>query len=115
LIDNQLRFARTIRSIDPVGFAGGVITHPFPMALLAVLLGAGERGVEVAIFALAGRLGLCWCVGQRWGVRLESPWLIPVRDILAFALHVAAFFGASVMWRGRRYRVSRGMLLPNPE
>jgi ceramide glucosyltransferase len=115
LIDNQLRFARTIRSIDPVGFAGGVITHPFPIALLAVLLGAGERGVEVAIVALAGRLGLYWCVGQRWGVRLESPWLMPVRDVLAFALHVAAFFGASVVWRGRRYRVSRGMLLPNPE
>jgi ceramide glucosyltransferase len=34
-------------------------------------------------------------------------WLIPVRDLLSFAVFVAAHFGARVEWRGNRLRVGR--------
>jgi ceramide glucosyltransferase len=114
LVVNQLRYGRTIRSINPAGFVGGIITQPFAAALLAALLGAGQRAVEIGIFALAGRFVLCWCVEQRFGVRSGSYWLIPVRDIMAFAVYVASFFGARVTWRGQRYRVSNGTLVPDP-
>ena len=36
----QLRVARTIKFIDPIGYAGSVIVHPLALALLGMLLGA---------------------------------------------------------------------------
>jgi hypothetical protein len=33
---------------------------------------------------------------------------------MAFAVYVASFFGARVTWRGQRYRVSNGTLVPDP-
>src|SRR5712692_5496329 len=39
LCSHELRWGRTIRSIDPVGYFSSIITHPFPLALLAALLG----------------------------------------------------------------------------
>jgi ceramide glucosyltransferase len=40
LIRHQIRVARTIKSIDPIGYAGTIITHPWPLALLALILGS---------------------------------------------------------------------------
>ena len=36
---HQIRVARTIRSIDPIGYAGTILTHPLPLALLGMLSG----------------------------------------------------------------------------
>ena len=33
----ELRWARTIKSIDPRGYAGSILGHPLPLALLAAL------------------------------------------------------------------------------
>ncbi|HEX5500055.1 MAG TPA: bacteriohopanetetrol glucosamine biosynthesis glycosyltransferase HpnI, partial [Thermomicrobiales bacterium] len=37
LLLNQMRYARTIKMIDPVGYAGSVVTHPAALALIALL------------------------------------------------------------------------------
>src|SRR5580704_1573810 len=39
LWQHEVRWGRTIRSIDPVGYAGSVLTHAFPLALIAALTG----------------------------------------------------------------------------
>jgi ceramide glucosyltransferase len=39
------------------------------------------------------------------GVRRHRRWLGPLRDLLAFAVHVASFFVDEVTWRDRRYKV----------
>jgi ceramide glucosyltransferase len=107
----QLRNARTIGSIDPLGHLGAVITHPFGLAVLAILLGAGQPAFALAGLALAGRMTLCGCVTRRFGVR-ASYWLLPLHDLAAFAIYLLSFFGGTVMWRGQRYRVqSDGTLL----
>ena len=36
------------------------------------------------------------------GARL---WLIPLQDLLSFAFWIAGFFGNTIVWRGRRYRL----------
>ncbi|WP_287091326.1 bacteriohopanetetrol glucosamine biosynthesis glycosyltransferase HpnI, partial [Methylobacterium sp.] len=39
---HELRWNRTIRTVDPAGYAGSIVTHAFPLALLGALLpGAG--------------------------------------------------------------------------
>jgi len=35
-------------------------------------------------------------------------WLIPVRDLLSFAVFIAGFAGRNVSWKGRRFRVLAG-------
>jgi ceramide glucosyltransferase len=107
----QLRNARTISSIDPLGHLGAVITHPFALAVVAILLGAGQPAVALAGLALAGRMTLSRCVMRRFGVH-SSYWLLPLHDIAVFAVYVASFFGGTVIWRGQRYQVqSDGTLL----
>lgn len=109
--DYQLRNARTVASIDPVGYLGSVIIHPFALTVPAILLGAGEPAVAVASLALASRYALGYCMQRRFGLRTNY-WLLPLHDLAAFAVYVTSFFGGTVMWRGNRYRVhSDGTLL----
>lgn len=111
LLARQMRFARTIRSIDPIGFAGSIITHPFPLALLAGLLG-GFGWPFPAVLALACRLMACMSVEKAFGLPRQHYWLIPVQDVVSFMVYVLSFFGATVDWRGHRYRLlSNGSLV----
>ncbi|MGH6672278.1 MAG: bacteriohopanetetrol glucosamine biosynthesis glycosyltransferase HpnI [Xanthobacteraceae bacterium] len=105
LMLHQIRIARTIKNIDPIGYAGTVITHPWPLALLGMLSG-GTAAALVAVAALASRIALCRCVERRFGLPREKYWLIPLQDLIAFAVYVASFFGATVHWRGAEYRVA---------
>ncbi|MGB9609995.1 MAG: ceramide glucosyltransferase, partial [Bryobacteraceae bacterium] len=60
-------------------------------------------GVTVLLRALAA-----WSVSQ---LALRDPlcrrrWhLIPLQDLLSFAFWLAGFFGNTIEWRGRRYRL----------
>ena len=51
---HELRWALTIRTIDPLGYLGWTVTHAFPLALIALGLGGGWP----AIVARLGGLGL---------------------------------------------------------
>jgi ceramide glucosyltransferase len=105
LMRHQIRVARTIKNIDPIGYAGTIITHPWPLALLGMLSGSTAAAL-VAVAALASRVALCRCVERRFGLRRENAWLIPLQDIFAFAVYVTSYFGATVHWRGADYRVA---------
>ena len=106
LFRHQMRVARTIRSIDPVAYAGTFVTHPWPFAVLA-LLGGDSAAIMVAIAVLVARVTLCRCVEWRFELPRQNYWLIPVHDLIAFAVYVTSFFGATVHWRGANYRVAR--------
>jgi ceramide glucosyltransferase len=105
LVRHQLRVARTIKAIDPIGYAGSIITHPLPLALLGMLSGSAHAAL-VAGAALASRMALCRCVERRFDLPREKFWLIPLQDLIAFCVYVASFFGATVYWRGAEYRVA---------
>jgi ceramide glucosyltransferase len=105
LFRHQMRVARTIKSIDPVAYAGTIVTHPWPFGLLA-LLGGDPAAITVAIAVLVARVTLCRCVEWRFGLPRQNYWLIPVHDLIAFAVYVTSFFGATVHWRGADYRVA---------
>lgn len=104
-IRHQIRVARTVKTIDPIGYAGTILTHPFPLALLGMFSG-GTAAALLAVAAIASRVALCRCVERRFGLPREKYWLIPLQDILAFGVYVASYFGATVHWRGADYRVA---------
>jgi ceramide glucosyltransferase len=102
---HELRWARTIRSIDPVGYLGSIITHPFPLALLAALTGSGGA-VALAGVAVLCRVTLLKCIERRFSLERQAYWLVPIRDLISFAIFVWSFFGTNVSWNGQTYRVS---------
>jgi ceramide glucosyltransferase len=105
LFARELRAARTVRSIAPVGYAGAFLTHPFPLALGGALVG-GEYALAVAAAALACRFALCICAERAFRLPRQPYWLIPSRDLLSFGVYIWSFFGMRVQWRGLRYRVA---------
>jgi len=105
LIRQQTRVARTIKSIDPIAYAGTIVTHPWPLALLAMLSG-DPAAILVATAVLLSRVTLCRCVEWRFDLPRQNYWLIPLQDVIAFGIYVTSFFGARVHWRGADYRVT---------
>ena len=111
---HELRWARTVRAVSPLGYAGLSLTHPLPFALLAGWLsGSGAVGAVIIAAAIACRLVLQVQVDHTLRVRLNRWWLGPMRDLLSFMVYVAGFFVSVVIWRGARYKVSGdGILMP---
>jgi len=102
---HEVRWARTIRSVDPAGYAGSAVTHALPLALLGALAG-GSGGLVVAAAALACRIALCVRIERAFGLRSHPYWLVPVRDALSFVVFAFSLFGAAVSWKGGEYRVT---------
>jgi ceramide glucosyltransferase len=102
--ERQMRSARTIRSIDPVGYVGTIFMHPFTLALLAALVGMPHPALMVAT-AVTSRLVLCSCVERAFGLPRQQHWLVPVHDLISFMIFVTSFLGSAVVWRGHSYRV----------
>jgi ceramide glucosyltransferase len=114
LLAHELRWARTIRLVDPIGYAGSIITHPLPFALAALPL-SGFSAIAWMILAvtLACRLFVPIQVERLPGGGKSSLWLSPLRDLLSFAVFVASYMPGTVNWRGRRYSVgSDGTVTP---
>lgn len=105
LFTHELRWSRTIRSVDTLGFAGLVVTHALPLALLGMLLGGMTPAVAVVGVALACRLLLQRELDRAFHLRDGLYWMGPVRDVVSFAVFVASFFGRGVEWGGSRYGV----------
>ncbi len=103
LFYHELRWARTIRSVDPLGYAGLAITHAVPLALLGLLLGGITPSAIVGIAAIACRFALQSELDRDFHLRNDAFWLGPLRDILSFVIFVLSFFGRSVEWSGHRY------------
>jgi ceramide glucosyltransferase len=112
LFAHELRWAVTVRGVDPAGFAGSVVTYPLPFALAGVLLTQAAPG---ALAMLAG-VTICRLWMMRQVEKVAEPvagawWLMPARDILSLIVFVGSFFVRVVRWRGAKFRVdARGDL-----
>jgi ceramide glucosyltransferase len=103
---HELRWARTIRLLNPGGYAGSLITYVTPLALIgAALTGFSPSAMATLVVLAAVRLALAAMSCLEMGADLGALWLFPLRDVLAFAVFLAAFFGDGVEWRGARLRV----------
>jgi ceramide glucosyltransferase len=103
LLLHEIRWARTIRAVDPLGYAGLAITHAFPLALLGVMLGGLTPAAGLVPAALICRFALHAELRRRFLLRDAYFWLGPIRDVLSFVVFVASFFCRRLEWRGRRY------------
>lgn len=104
-----LRWKRTMRRARGVAFLGAGLTYPVFWGLVLALLGPGVvwgwgvfAGVVLLRVVLAvrlqGVLGL-----PEWG---RSWWMLPFLDVVEGLTFVWAYFGNTVYWAGRRYRLT---------
>ena len=108
LVAHELRWARTIRTIDPRGHWGSFVTHALPLGLIGASL-AGFTPTVIAGFTtiLAARLFLKARIDHIVGLKAGPAWALPLRDVLSFALFLGSLSGSAVRWRGARLRVGR--------
>jgi ceramide glucosyltransferase len=106
LFRHELRWTRTIRMVDSLGHLGSVVTLGFPIALIAaVFLGFNWASLMVMLVTLGSRLFLKRRIDDIFGTHAGPFWLLPLRDVLSFAVFVMSRFGETVYWRGSRFQV----------
>ncbi|ASG23769.1 bacteriohopanetetrol glucosamine biosynthesis glycosyltransferase HpnI [Nitrospirillum viridazoti] len=113
VLAHELRWARTIRGLDPGGYAGSIVTHPVPLALIgAIFAGWHAWSLLLLGLAVAARLVLQVTIDARI-TRSRPRWPGLIRDVLSFLVFVASFGIRRVSWRGQRFSVkSDGTMVP---
>jgi ceramide glucosyltransferase len=112
LIAHELRWSRTIRRVDPLGHLGSVLVHPLAFALLAVMLsGVAAWSLQLVIATVVARLALELLSDRVLRQAHRDLWLLPLWDIVSFAIFVASFWSSRVTWRGFHFEVDSDGLL----
>ena len=112
MLRHELRWARTVRTVEPLGHAFSFLMYGIPLALFgAAMIDAtiDWGALELAIIAvpILLRLWMHFTVCKKLGVPSGggSIWLVPVRDVLSFLVWAASFFGRDIDWKGRHFTV----------
>jgi ceramide glucosyltransferase len=100
---HRLRWVRSTRRSRPVGYVGQLFTMATPVALLSCAI--APRLWLAALVAMVMRAAAAHVVSMRVLHARTNLALLPIEDLLGFCFWIAGFFGNTVTWRGRRYRV----------
>lgn len=104
LIRHELRWNRTIRSINLSGHIGSGAIHALPLAFIAaVLLDFGPVSLGVLAAAFVARAALKLRIDNLVGATAGPLWLLPLRDTISFVVFLGSLFGSSIHWRGERF------------
>jgi len=101
LFRHELRWARTIRAMAPVGFVLSAVQFPIFWGLLTLAMALGQAwayallGLACVARVVSGRL-----IERALGAVPTPVWLVPARDVLSMVVMAAAFMGQQVAWRG---------------
>lgn len=114
--EHRLRWNRSTRRSRPAGYVGQLFTMPLPIALLVCV--TSPAWWAVLPVTLLVRTLAAYTVSARV-LRARINWLLlPIEDLVGFGFWLAGFFGNTISWRGRRYRLfsdGRFELIPSPK
>jgi ceramide glucosyltransferase len=115
---HQIRWMKSTRFSRPLGHLGTALTFSVPFGFLACLTGIAMHrpifGLSLLAYSVVNRMILAALVGSQAVQERHLPrtiLLYPVRDFLGFCCWAASYLGSTILWRGRRYRLSRGGLM----
>jgi len=105
---HRLRWNRSTRRSRPLGYIGQFFTNPLPLFLAVWPL----TGFELGFLGAAIMLRFTVAFAARNGVlnddfRPRDFYQLPLQDFLSFGFWIAGFFGNTIHWRGRAYRLNR--------
>ena len=101
LFGHELRWARTIRALEPLTYATSLLQYPVFWALMTIaaanhrLWALGFAGVVWAVRAMEAR-----AMARLLERGAFSGWLIPLRELFSIVVLLASYLGNRVMWRG---------------
>jgi len=102
-VAHRLRWTRSTRRSRPAGYVGQLFTMPFPLALLVCAFSPGWWPVLPATLMVRA---LAAYAASHQVLRARMNWLLlPIEDVVGFCFWIAGFFGNTISWRGRRYRL----------
>jgi ceramide glucosyltransferase len=109
--EHQARWARTVRLCRPASYVGLLFTHGLPWAIAGAIASRSAAGVLLFMAGYAVlRLVVAGTVGV-WGLRDETArrkwWMLPLRDVLQFAVWVGSFFSDQITWGNAQFELSR--------
>ena len=108
VVRRELRWARTIFTVDSVGYVGSGVTHALPWSLIgAVLRGFDAWGMAAVLTALACRLFLKFRLSREFELPYPNYALTVARDMLSFAVYLGCFWSTRISWRGQVFTVRR--------
>ena len=100
---HRLRWARSTRRSRPAGYMGQLFTMPLPLALLVCAF--APSWWPVLPVTLVIRSISAYTISRRV-LRTRLNWFfLPIEDVIGFCFWLAGFFGNTISWRGRRYRL----------
>lgn len=133
---HQLRWARTIRVSQPAPYFFSVLSNAGFWAMVWMLFGIATTTASfhsVGDNAFVGHIapGIGFTVGigltvlRLWiasnlqyrltrASNAEHFWLVPIKDLLQFAIWLCAFAGSTIEWRGQKFRLRRDGTLVKP-
>lgn len=111
-IQRQIRWARGKRVSRPWGYLGLILTYGIIASLLFLIATQGSiLGWSVLGITWCMRLIMAWASGVR-SLKDEAAsqliWLVPLCDLLSFAVWCYSFFGNTVEWRDRSLLLTKG-------
>ena len=102
-VAHRLRWTRSTRRSRPAGYVGQLFTLPLPLALL--MCAFSPRWWPALPATVAVRVIAAYVVSRKV-LKAQINWLLlPIEDLMGFCFWVAGFFGNTISWRGRKYRL----------
>ncbi|MCL4523750.1 MAG: bacteriohopanetetrol glucosamine biosynthesis glycosyltransferase HpnI [Acidobacteria bacterium] len=120
---HQLRWSLALRASAPWGYVGMIFTQGLPWAIAAAATTWCDEGFPFGALLAAAYLGsyfmvrvaLAWEVGVsgfRDPLVRRNWWRTPQRDLLWFVVWLVGLFKRRLIWRGSRFVLRRGRLVP---
>ncbi len=113
LVRHELRWLRTIRAVQPVGYCFYFITFGTPVAALGAVLAGGTAPAAAMLAATVLARVALHVLMRKPGSTVFQVAVLPLRDTLSLGLWAWSFAIRQVHWREHRYHVTRdGSVLP---
>ncbi|MGC1783394.1 MAG: bacteriohopanetetrol glucosamine biosynthesis glycosyltransferase HpnI [Acidobacteriaceae bacterium] len=115
---HQLRWARAVRDSRPLGYFGLLITFGLPWAIANFIASAASLdSIALLSVMLCVRVAMALSVGVGvlgdWETQ-RNLWLLPLRDVIALGIWFWSFADDHILWRGQRFLLRKGKLIPTP-
>jgi ceramide glucosyltransferase len=107
LLQHELRWLRTIRTVQPCGYALAGITFGLPAAIIGSVLAGGSAATLAMVAVTAGVRLMINSEPRKSRSPVAQLWLVALNDLLGFALWCWSFTTRRVHWRQAYYRVAR--------
>jgi ceramide glucosyltransferase len=114
LFQHELRWARTVKSLAPVGFVLSTIQYPLFWAALTVGISGGAPWAWM-LFVTAWLVRAIVAIAIDRNLKVASAltiWCLPLRDLLSMTVILASYRTRRVAWRGQIMLATRPGLAP---